>query len=82
MSGEADAALADKAFLKDFVEKSEGKLIFVGPERKLDFGIGVGVREGDGELRDALDEAIRTMKADGTLNALIKKWFGEDAETF
>jgi polar amino acid transport system substrate-binding protein len=39
------------------------------------------VREGDAELKDKLNEAIGAMKGDGTLNDLIRKWFGEDAET-
>jgi ABC-type amino acid transport substrate-binding protein len=26
--------------------------------------------------------AIDSMKADGSLNTLIKKWFGDDAQTF
>ena len=82
LSGEADAALADKAFLNDFVAESGGKLIFVGPELKLDSGVGIGIRESDGELKDKFNQAISAMKADGSLNALIKKWFGEDAETF
>ena len=42
----------------------------------LDAGTGVGVRESDGALRDKLDRAIDAMKEDGSLNALIEKWFG------
>ena len=82
LSGEADAALADKTFLNDFVANSGGQLVFVGPEVMLDSGVGVGVRETDGELKDELNKVISAMKEDGSLNALIKKWFGEDAETF
>ena len=33
-------------------------------------------------MKNKLNEAINAMKEDGSLNALIKKWFGEDAETF
>ena len=62
--------------------ESGGKLIFVGPELKLDSGVGIGLRESDGELKDKFNQAISAMKADGSLNALIKKWFGEDAVTF
>ena len=29
-----------------------------------------------------MDKAIGTMKADGTLNTMIKKWFGDEANTF
>ena len=48
----------------------------------LDRGIGMGVREDSGDLRDKLNEAIASMKADGSLNELIRKWVGEDAKTF
>ena len=82
LSGEADAALADAAFLSDFVTSSGGRLIFVGPELMLDSGVGIGVRETDGKLKDKLNEAISAMKEDGSLNALIGKWFGENAITF
>ena len=59
-----------------------GKLAVVGPAVPLDSGIGIGVREDDGELKEKLDRAIDSMKEDGSLNALIRKWFDEDAETF
>jgi polar amino acid transport system substrate-binding protein len=36
----------------------------------------------DGELKAKMDKAIGTMKADGTLNTMIKKWFGDEANTF
>ena len=51
-----------------------------GPSVALDAGIGIGVREGDDALRDAFDEAIQAMKVDGSLNALIERWFGPSAQ--
>ncbi len=74
-SGEADAVLADDAFLRKYVEESNGELAFVGPEVNLGGGVGLGIRESDSELRDKLNAAIDTMKKDGSLNALIDKWF-------
>jgi len=74
-SGEADAVLADYAFLADIVKESNGELIFVGGDVAIGGGVGVGVRESDGELKAALNAAIEQMKADGSLNALIAKWF-------
>ena len=82
LSGEADAALVDLEFADESVDANAGKLAIVGPRVTLDMGIGVGVREGDGELRDKLDRAIDAMKKDGSLNRLIEKWFGHSAETF
>ena len=82
LNGEADAALVDEEFAHDNMADNRDKLAIVGPEVMLDSGIGVGVREGDGELKDKLDRAIDAMKEDGSLNALIKKWLGADANTF
>ena len=48
----------------------------------LDSGVGIGVREDDSLLKDKLDRAIDAMKDDGSLNALIEKWFGPEAKTF
>lgn len=79
-SGEADAVLADDAFLKKFVDESGGELVFIGEKVAIGGGIGIGVRESDGELKGKLNAAIQTMKKDGSLNALIAKWFdGRDA---
>ncbi|MDR5655172.1 transporter substrate-binding domain-containing protein [Ruixingdingia sedimenti] len=81
-NGEADAVLADKEFLVPIVAESGGALVFVGEDVFLDEGIGVGLRKSDSELREKFDAAITSMKEDGTLNPLIKKWFGEEAQTF
>ena len=74
-NGEADAVLADKAFLEPIVAESNGELVFVGEDVMIGGGIGLGVRESDGELKAKFDAAIASMKADGSLNAMIAKWF-------
>ena len=82
LSGEADAALVDIEFARESMAEHEGMLAIVGPEVKLDGGIGIGVREDDGELMKKLDKAISDMKGDGSLNALITKWFGHEVGGF
>ncbi|MDB2407603.1 transporter substrate-binding domain-containing protein [Jannaschia sp.] len=81
-NGEADAVFADRDALAPTVEESGGELTFVGEGVPLGGGVGMGVRESDGEMKDKFDAAIASMKEDGTLNALIVKWFGEDAATY
>ena len=81
-NGEADSVLADKAFLEPIVTESNGELIFVGDDVMLGSGVGMGLRESDAELRAKFDEAIGSLKADGSLNAMIKKWFGDEASVF
>ena len=80
--GEADAVFADKDPLNATVEESGGELVFTGPSVQLGGGVGMGLRESDGELKAKFDAAITSMKSDGTLNTLIKKWFGDDAATY
>jgi polar amino acid transport system substrate-binding protein len=76
-NGEADAVFADADYLAPLVEASGGDLMFVGPDVPLGGGIGMGLRESDTELKEKFDAAITSMKADGSLNALLVKWFGE-----
>ena len=81
LDGEIDATLLDHAYAVERLKEYEGRLAIVGPSILLDRGIGIGVRENDG-LKSVLDEALASMKADGSLNALIVKWFGEEGATF
>ena len=81
LSGMVDAVLVDHGYGVEKVGEHEGQLEIVGPSVLLDRGLGIGVRK-DGDLKGKLDEALASMKADGTLNAIIVKWVGEDASTF
>ncbi|GHC30567.1 MULTISPECIES: transporter substrate-binding domain-containing protein [Gemmobacter] len=81
-NGEAAAVFADKDFLKPYVEQSNGELMFVGDDVELGGGVGLGFRQSDNELREKFTAAIQSMKADGTLNAALKKHFGEDTPLF
>ena len=74
-SGEADAVLADFAYLKPIVDASGGELTIVDDSVSIGGGVGMGIRESDGELKAKMDAAIASMKADGTLSDLIAKWF-------
>jgi polar amino acid transport system substrate-binding protein len=81
-NGEADAVFADKDYLAPIVAESNGELSFVGEDIQLGGGVGMGLRQSDAELKGKFDAAIQTMKDDGSLNALIKKWFGDQALVF
>ena len=81
-AGEADAVLADKAFLAPYVAESGGELIFVGEDVYIGGGVGMGVRQSDNELRETFDGIITQLKEDGRLNEMITRWFGEDFPTF
>ena len=72
-NGEADAVLADKSYLVP-VADADNSLVLLAQQELIGGGVGMGVRESDNDLRDKFDAAIASMKADGSLNALIAKW--------
>jgi len=81
-NGEADAVLADKDYLSPILAESGGAFVFVGDDIPIGGGVGMGIRESDGELKAKFNKAIESMKADGSLGTMTKKWFGEDASTY
>ena len=52
------------------------KVVETGITREL---LGVCVRKGNAELRDAIDTAQQALRADGTLARLIARWLGSGA---
>ena len=80
-NGEADAVLADGDYLASIIAESNGEFANLG-EVSIGGGVGMGIRESDTELKAKMNAAISSMKDDGSLNALIKKWFGFEAATF
>lgn len=81
-NGEADAVFADKDYLVPILDESSGKFVWAGDEVQIGDGVGMGLRKSDTELRDKFNAAISAMKADGTLNTMIVKWFGDKVATF
>ncbi|MEK9794639.1 MAG: transporter substrate-binding domain-containing protein [Hyphomicrobiales bacterium] len=81
-NGEVEAVMADKAFLAPIVAESNGDFKFIGKDVFIGGGVGMGIRESDSDLKDTFNAAIDSMKEDGSLNDLIKKWFGEDASIY
>ena len=81
LDGRVDTALVDHGYGVKKLAEHEGRLAIVGPTVLLDRGLGMGVRKGS-ELKGKLDEALASMKADGSLNAIILGWVGEGASTF
>ncbi len=71
-NGEADAVLADQSYLASFA--GQDGMVLLERQEQIGGGVGMGIRESDGELREKFNAAIQSMKDDGTLNALIEKW--------
>ena len=81
LRGDVDVVMVDHGYATQKLAQHEGRLEMVGPRVQLDQGLGIGVRSGS-ELKGKFDQGLASMKADGTLNALIVNWLGEDASTF
>jgi len=72
-AGSVDVVLADREFLVKFA--GHDNLEFVAGDVLIGGGIAAGLRREDTELRARFDAAISTLKQDGSLNAMIDKWF-------
>lgn len=83
-NGEAVAVFADKDYLAPMAAESNGALVMLPNEVSLGGGVGLGFRDSDDELRGKFDAAIKSMKCDGTLDAMIVKpeYFGPTAVVF
>jgi len=64
--------------------ESGGALVLLAEEVALGNGVGLAFRDSDDELRGKFDAAIKSMKCDGTLDAMIVKeeYFGAAAVTW
>ena len=80
-SGRLDASFQDaEAASKGFLKKPQGAgFEFAGPavsdEKLLGAGVGYGIRKSDKALKDALNEALRELKADGTIDRIAARYF-------
>lgn len=74
-AGNLDTIIADGAYLEPVVTASGGAITFVGEDVMIGNGVGGGLRKDDGALKAKLDETLTALKADGTVDTLIAKWF-------
>ncbi|CAN7421656.1 MULTISPECIES: transporter substrate-binding domain-containing protein [unclassified Devosia] len=74
-AGNLDTILADGAYLEPVVAASGGGIAFIGEDVLIGNGVGGGLRKEDTELKAKLDETLTALKADGTVDELIAKWF-------
>ncbi len=81
LGGEIDAVLVDHGYAINKLAERGDMLEIVGPPVPLDRGPGIGVRKGS-PLKARFDRALSSMKEDGSLNALLRKFVGADAKTF
>ncbi len=84
LAGRVDLLLADSiALLEGFLNTEKGKgYEFVGPElrdkRWFGEGAGIAVRKEDADLKEALNKALAAIRADGTYQAIMRRYFDFD----
>ena len=75
-AGRIDAVLNDRLVAADYIKKSGEPFVAAGPPfAKQEAGIAL---EKDPAFQAALNTAIDSLRADGTLKAISVKWFGTD----
>lgn len=78
-AGRADAAIIDEVFVRYYLQKENMLDKFVVLDEGFDEeDYGVGGRQGDHALMEAINKALDECKAEGTTSEISVKWFGED----
>lgn len=78
LTGRADATINDSLSFLDFKKhKPDAPVKVVATEANADYS-GVIIRKGEPELLSAINKALADIKADGTYDAISKKYFGQD----
>ncbi|MGB9095911.1 transporter substrate-binding domain-containing protein [Erwinia sp.] len=80
-AGRVDMVMAAVPNLTAYVKRSNGNGALTGytfQNGVLGSGSAIGLRKDDSELQAKLNTAIDSMVKDGTMKALIIKWFGMD----
>jgi polar amino acid transport system substrate-binding protein len=78
-SGRADAAVIDEVFVRYYLQKENLLDKYTVLEEGFDEeDYGVGGRQSDYALMEAINKALDECKAEGTTSEISVKWFGED----
>lgn len=78
-NGRLDGIFSDTVAIQELL-KTNPQLAVVGQpitdERFFGSGLGIAVRKGNTQLLDNLNKALESLKNDGTLDQLCRRWFG------
>ena len=78
-AGRIDYVLMDFEYIQPFLELKDGadyEVKHQAPENAiLGEGMGYAVRKGDKETLGKIDAALMELKLDGSLDAMVQKWF-------
>jgi polar amino acid transport system substrate-binding protein len=77
LNGDVDAVISDEPTAQEFVDRYAGELEISDSELTSE-ELGFAFPQGS-ELVEAIDEGLRMIREDGTLDALYEKWFAVEA---
>jgi polar amino acid transport system substrate-binding protein len=75
--GRIRALVVDEFVGRYFITKQAGTYRVL-EESLAEESVGIGFRKGDDSFREAVCEAVDSIKADGTYGEISRKWFGVD----
>lgn len=76
-TGNSDAVLMDSV-VANYMINEAGKDFVVLDDNLVAEEYAIGFRKGEEALAEAINEALRELKADGTVEKISTKWFGSD----
>lgn len=76
-TGNSDAVLMDSVVASYMINKA-GKDFVILDDSLVAEKYAVGFRKGEEALAEAINKALRELKADGTVKEISTKWFGSD----
>ena len=76
-TGNSDAVLMDSV-VANYMINEAGKDFVVLDDNLVAEEYAIGFRKGEEKLADAVNKALRELKADGTVERIAKDWFGSD----
>ena len=72
LGGDIDCVVIDNEPAKSFVANNQGLKILETAYADEDYAI--AIKKGNTQLRDAIDDAIKALTSDGTIDAILKKY--------
>jgi len=79
-TGNSDAVLMDSV-VADYMINEAGKDFVILEDNLIAEEYAVGFRKGDAALCEAVEKALKELKADGTIEQISTEWFGSDVTT-
>ncbi|WP_246708052.1 transporter substrate-binding domain-containing protein [Bartonella sp. HY038] len=77
-SGRVDAIISDDIVVYVAIKNNDAKIVQIEDDNLPKFDIGMAIRKKNPDLAAAMKKALDDMMADGTYEAISKKWVGTD----